>query len=57
MGFLEPNRLRPQRGYVVIGGNLPQAADDWAIIVIKLEPNPDQFLGTASKTLLREMLP
>ena len=46
--FLVPNNgLRPQRGYVIVGGNLPVIADDWAIVTINPEPNWQAFQGTA----------
>jgi hypothetical protein len=41
------NNLRPQRGYVVVGGELPVICDDWAIVLLEPEPNLDAFQGTS----------
>ncbi|CAM0912751.1 unnamed protein product [Alopecurus aequalis] len=46
VGLVPNNGLRPQRGYAVMGGNLPIAADDWAIISNAPEPNWEAFQGT-----------
>jgi hypothetical protein len=39
------NTLRPQRGYMVVGGELPIICDDWAIISLELEPDLTHFQG------------
>jgi hypothetical protein len=39
------NNLRPQHGYVVVGGELPVICDDWAIVLLEPEPNLDAFQG------------
>jgi hypothetical protein len=41
------NVLCPQRGYVVVGGELPVICDDWAIVLLEPEPNLDAFQGTS----------
>jgi hypothetical protein len=41
------NALRPQRGYVVVGGELPIISDDWAIVSLEPEPNMQMFQGTS----------
>jgi hypothetical protein len=41
------NALRPQRGYVVVGGELPIIYNDWAIVLLEPEPNMQMFQGTS----------
>jgi hypothetical protein len=41
------NAMRPQRGYVVVGGELSVICDDWAIILLEPEPNLNVFQGTS----------
>jgi hypothetical protein len=41
------NAIRPQRGYVVVGGELPIICDDWAIVSLEPEPNMQMFQGTS----------
>ncbi|KAM0930643.1 hypothetical protein ACQ4PT_000838 [Festuca glaucescens] len=48
------NPLRPQRGYVCVGGTLPVICDDWAIVLLEPEPSWEAFQGTAN--LIRDQL-
>jgi hypothetical protein len=41
------NALRPQRGYMVVGGELPIICDDWAIVSLEPEPDLTHFQGTS----------
>ena len=46
--YMPYNALRPQRGYVVLGGSFSNICDDWAIIRLEPEPTWDQLEGTAA---------